>query len=329
LPLALAVAGDLGGSSTGFGAGAAFWAPLPSPDAVALTVGVHYQYLQDILADTGGERLRQNQSRIGLLLGATWPGAPAVSPTGELAFTLRDASDGRPLGSVPVDFEQGGRTRALTTSEVGDLAIPNLAAGPFSLAVRAPGYAPAQAGGLATAGQRTRVDLRLRKPVLGTLDVEVTDKPSGAPVAQVDVAIQDVTALTDDNGLARVDGLRPGATVLRLTAPGYRPAEEAATVVAGKHSPVAIALEPSTDTLPATVSGQVRSIRGGEPLVADLEVPVLKLKARTAEDGGFSFTLKPGTYRIIISAPGYRGQVKQFTLRGGDHVIFNVDLFPP
>jgi uncharacterized membrane protein len=77
----------------------------------------------------------------------------------------------------------------------------------------------------------------------------------------------------------------------------------------------------------AAVSGTVRSTQG-RPLVATLVIPAAKVRTRTSAEGSFSLKLKPGVYRIIISAKGHLTQTKSVTVRDGEQTIFNVDLFP-
>jgi hypothetical protein len=76
------------------------------------------------------------------------------------------------------------------------------------------------------------------------------------------------------------------------------------------------------------VSGLIRSTQGGTPIPGLLEIPELRLKLRADDKGAFSAKVKGGTYRVVISAPGYLKQVKSFTVKDGDQAIFNVDLYP-
>ncbi|MFO7693855.1 MAG: TonB-dependent receptor [Vicinamibacterales bacterium] len=61
----------------------------------------------------------------------------------------------------------------------------------------------------------------------GILRVEVRSAASGAPIggARVDVEGQNAGAVTDRGGIARLSGLPPGAAVVRVSAPEYRPVQ--------------------------------------------------------------------------------------------------------
>jgi hypothetical protein len=122
--------------------------------------------------------------------------------------------------------------------------------------------------------------------------------------------------------------LKPGPVAMSLELSGYQKGEEAASVVAGKTSEVSVVLTPEKKRVPATITGLVRSTKGGAPISADLEVPQMKLKTRADAKGAFSFRLEGGTYTVKISAPGYVTQSKDVTVKDGDQAIFNVDLYP-
>ena len=87
-------------------------------------------------------------------------------------------------------------------------------------------------------------------------------------------------------------------------------------------------LVPEKKRVPATLSGQVRSARGGKPVVAQLEVRELKQTISADDAGAFSVQIPGGKYTVRISAPGFVTQTKSVTVRDGDQAIFNVDLAP-
>jgi uncharacterized membrane protein len=89
-----------------------------------------------------------------------------------------------------------------------------------------------------------------------------------------------------------------------------------------------VTLVPEKKRVPATVSGQVRSARGGKPVVAQLEIRELKQTIAADEGGAFSVQIPGGKYTVRISATGFVTQTKTVTVRDGDQAIFNVDLAP-
>jgi hypothetical protein len=119
-----------------------------------------------------------------------------------------------------------------------------------------------------------------------------------------------------------------GPVAVSISAPGFQPTNETANIQGGQTAEVAVGLVRLEVRLPATVSGLIRSTQGGTPIAAVLEIPEIKLKLKADEKGAFSTKIKGGTYRVVISAPGYLTQVKSFTVKDGDQAIFNVDLYP-
>jgi hypothetical protein len=167
-----------------------------------------------------------------------------------------------------------------------------------------------------------------KPPTLGGLKVAVFDKRDNHPVANAQVVVGNKELKTDVAGLVRVGELAPGPTSVKVSAPDFQSVDEAALVVAGSESEMSVQLAPAKRVGYSTIAGKVRSTRQGTPLVATLDIPTAKVRTRTDAQGAFSVKLKPGTYRILISAKGHLTQTKTVTVRDGEQAIFNVDLFP-
>jgi hypothetical protein len=163
---------------------------------------------------------------------------------------------------------------------------------------------------------------------VGGLKVLVVDKRNNQPLQDAQVVVGAKELKTNAAGQVQVGALAPGPISVKVSAPEFQSVEEAAVVVAGKESEMSIPLAPAKRIGFATISGRVRSTRQGLPLVATLVIPSAKVRTRTDAQGAFSVKLKPGIYRIIISANGHLPQTKSFTVRDGEQAIFNVDLFP-
>ena len=152
--------------------------------------------------------------------------------------------------------------------------------------------------------------------------VWVIAETGGLPTRLIKIVV------TDDQGTAKFSDLAPGPIALEVTAEGYNPAEEAASVVAGQSSEVAVGMTEVKKRAPATINGVVHSTVGGKPVAADLEIPQAKIKTKANATGAFSFHLEGGTYTVNISAPGFLSQRKSVTVKDGDQAILNVDLHP-
>nr|WP_323378950.1 carboxypeptidase regulatory-like domain-containing protein [Pyxidicoccus xibeiensis] len=335
LPVALSVRDAAGekAEATGFSAGGALLVPLKSASRWAGTLVLDFQHVQDTVTLADGTRSEQRLRRVGAALELAWRDAapaPALAPAprlpvGTLALQIKDAETGAPLPGARVvlgDVERVADAQGLVEAE--------LPAGEVAARVSAEGYAPSEARASVEEGGRAALEVKARRlpPPTGTLRVTVVKGENGVPLPGVRVAVGAVEVRTDLMGHARVKDLAPGPVAVVVKSPGFRVAEEAAVVVAGQEAELSVPLATERKGDPATLSGQVRSTRGGKPVSATLLIPQAKVRTRTDAKGAFTVRVKGGTYRITISARGHLPQTKVVTLRDGEQAIFNVDLFP-
>ncbi|WP_240358991.1 MSCRAMM family protein [Pyxidicoccus trucidator] len=335
LPVTLA-ARDASGTeaeATGFSAGGALLVPLKSAARWGGTLVLDFQHVQDTVTLADGTRSEQRLRRVGAALEFSWndsapvapPPPPARVPAGSLSVRVLDAESGAPLPGARVvlgDVERVADAQGLVEAE--------LPPGEVAARVSAEGYAPGEARATVEDGGRAALEVRAQKlpPPTGALRVTVVNSQTGVPLPGVRVAVGAREVRTDMMGQARVKDLAPGPVAVTVKSPGFRPAEEAAIVVAGQEAALSVPLASERKSGPATLTGQVRSTRGGKPLAATLRIPLAKVRTRADTKGAFNVRVKGGTYRITISAPGHLSQTKSVKLRDGEQAIFNVDLFP-
>jgi hypothetical protein len=328
----------LGSSSSGFAAGAALLVPLVRRDEWGGSLVLDYQYVRDTLTVAEGVRSLQSINRAGLALELAYGGPARMTlaevlsrgRTGELVLTVVDAESGAALPGAEVVLTAEGVAQApRTVDERGRLAGVMLPPGEVLARVNVGGYLPAEERVTVEGGGRSELVVRARpEPREGTVTVTVVDARAGTPLAGATVIAGSTQVRTDAAGVARLEGLAPGPLEVKISAPGFRIAQEAVVVIAGTETPLAVPLVSARQGLPATLSGQVRSVRGGRPLQAWLIIPEAKLRKRTDERGTFQVQLKQGRYRLVFSAPGHLSQTKVVTVQDGEQAIFNVDLFP-
>ena len=162
----------------------------------------------------------------------------------------------------------------------------------------------------------------------GGVRLIVRDRKTRALLAGADAEVGGRALRTDAAGRAVLGGLRPGPVLVEVRLGDYLPAREAVTVVGSKTTELVLDLVAHRDRVPATITGIVRSTRGGARLRAQLEVPELALKTQAAPDGTFSFQALAGKYSVVITAKGHAPQTKTLEVADGDQAIFNVDLHP-
>ena len=335
LPVALAVRDAAGAKAEakGFSAGGALLVPLKSASKWDGTLVLDFQHVQDTVTLGDGTRSEQRLRRVGAALELAWrdappapaPPPPARVPAGALSVRVLDAETGAPLPGAKVAL--GGVERVADAQGQVEAEVPP---GEVAARVSAEGYEAAEAKATVEDGGRAALEVRARRlpPPTGTLRVTVVNGQNGVPLPGVRVAVGAVEVRTDMMGQARVKDLPPGPVAVTVKSPGFRPAEEAAVVVAGQEAALSVPLASERKSGPATLTGQVRSTRGGKPLAATLLIPQAKVRTRTDAKGAFAVRVKGGTYRITISARGHLAQTKVVKLRDGEQAIFNVDLFP-
>jgi hypothetical protein len=283
-------------------------------------------YVSDSLTTSDGLRASQQMIRAGGALDVKWQDAPAaeVARFGELQVRVVDVDTGLVMPGAQVEIGE----RKLESDAAGVVKVGELLPGAVAARASAEGYVPDQAQGTITGGSLLSLELKLKRegPKVGSLVIRVTNKELKTPIGNATVKVADASAITDAQGAAKFRDLPPGPIGIAVTAEGYNPGEEAASVVSGQSSEVTVGLVEVKKRVPATITGLVRSIVGGKPVAADLEIVQAKVKTRASAAGAFTFRLEGGTYTINISAPGYLSQSKSVTVKDGDQAIFNVDL---
>ena len=341
LPLALSAKDAAGGgaSASGFAAGAALLYPVKRVGRWEAAAVLDFQFVKDGLTADSGARSAQTLQRVGAALQLSWfetdasasadSLVPRVRP-GALTLQVLDAEKGTPLANAQVVLVVEGAAQAPQATDTnGQLRVPQLPSGAVVAQVTAPGYEPAEGRvRLEPEGQAT-LEVRARKlpAAVGSVRILVTDKRDNKPMPDVKVVVGETELRTDVAGLARLEKLPAGPVLVKVSAGGFQPVEEAVVIVGGQESELPVPLMLAKRLGYATISGTVRSTRGA-PVVATLVIPAAKVRSRTGPEGTFSLKLKPGTFRIIISAKGYLTQSKSVTVRDGEQAIFNVDLFP-
>jgi hypothetical protein len=342
LPLALSAQDAAGGgaSASGFAAGAAFLFPVKRVGRWEAAAVLDYQFVKDGLTADSGARSDQTLQRVGAALQLSWfdadgaPGAkdppgPDARP-GALTLQVLDAEKGTPLASAQVVLVVEGAAQApRETNEKGQVRVPELPPGTVVAQVTAPGYEYAEGSATIQSEEQARLEVRARKlpPAVGSVKLLVTDKRDNTPIPDAKVVVGDKELRTDGAGQVRLEKLPAGPVLVKIAAEGFQSVEEAVVIVGGQETELPVPLMLAKRLGYATISGTVRSTRGA-PLVATLAIPAANVRTRTGTEGAFSLKLKPGTFRIIISAKGHLTQTKTVTVRDGEQAIFNVDLFP-
>ena len=330
VPIGVAATDGAGkaGSSSGFEVGGGVRVQLFRTGTLMWGLLADVTYVSDSLTTSTGLSANQSLIRAGGAVDLKWQEEekPAVSAFGALEVQVLDAQSGAALTAAIVELGE----KKIAVDPSGIARLTELAPGTVTTRGSAGGYLPAEAQASVEPGGKASVLLKLTKepPRVGALVIHVINKEAKTPLAKASVKVGGVTAVTDEQGVAKFGELKPGPVGIAVTAEGYNPGEEAASVAAGQDSDVTVEMTEIKKRVPAVINGLVRSTAGGKPVAADLEIPQAKIKTQASAAGAFSITLEGGTYTVNISAPGYLAQSKVVTVKDGDQAIFNVDLHP-
>lgn len=144
---------------------------------------------------------------------------------------------------------------------------------------------------------------------IGALTGVITDKVSGAKLANVEVTLSPGGAktLTSATGVYRFDGLAARSYTAAARLSGYLDTSASSSVDAGQTRWNSFAL--------AAIPPTVTAIRGTVNVAA-----MIALKEKNLSQTGTSFDfsgLDPGTYHLSVTAAGYHAQSRTITLKQG------------
>ncbi|MBM4796729.1 MFS transporter [Streptomyces sioyaensis] len=159
---------------------------------------------------------------------------------------------------------------------------------------------------------------------------------SGAPVPGASITLIDrqgrqagVTTAGADGRYA-LDAPAAGAYVLTAAAPGHRPHAAAATYRGADASTRVDLILTGTGRLHGTLFGGPEGTRlvGGSIVVTDAGGDVVARATSGAEGDWEAGQLPPGTYTLVLSAPGHRPQARPWELSGGESERLDARLQP-
>jgi hypothetical protein len=147
----------------------------------------------------------------------------------------------------------------------------------------------------------------------------------GLPGARVRITSRSGTVdlVTGGDGAFESGPLPPGPVTLAFSADGRRDAERAVELAVGRTQEIDQTLEPA---LPA---GQIRGVISamrGDALSATIRVEPPGIEVTTDAEGAFQVDVPPGSYTIVVSAPGYLTQRRRMGVEQNGVTVLNADL---
>jgi hypothetical protein len=138
----------------------------------------------------------------------------------------------------------------------------------------------------------------------------VTDASTNQPIAGATVSMgSGGSASTDQNGGYAIGGtsLIAGPYTVTVSAPGYAPGSQNASVSAGTDATVSFKLSSSTPPpSPGMITGTVTDQASGQPIAGALvQTQPASASAKTDINGNYQISAPAATYRVVVSASGW------------------------
>ncbi len=168
-------------------------------------------------------------------------------------------------------------------------------------------------------------------PKTGVVVGAVIDARSDKPVWNARVTLEgdqaSSLAVNPQDGSFRTYKLPVGKHTIVASADGYDPMKIEVQVPADGQADAKLKLNPRSSITPGTLRGTVKSVQGKTLAGATVLIPETDQTIEAGSDGSFSVSLKPGEYKVVVSAKGFRSQTKAIRIQEGSTVILNVDLY--
>ena len=227
---------------------------------------------------------------------------------------ITSAANGRPVAQASV-FREGDEELVANTGSDGAFELVVPANKDVTLEYAADGFSGATQ--TVRVSRSELVDLGeialIPEPDTGRLLGAVTDRETGAPVAEAQARISgDSAAETGTGSHGNYAFVLPaGSYTVTITAPGYHPVSvefQLAVAQDLKFSPgLTPVSEPPPGDEPVTVTGEVRSSGSGEPLAGAL-VSSGAQEVATDDTGGFRFdAIDTGEQTFTVTAAAHEG----------------------
>ncbi len=218
------------------------------------------------------------------------------------------------LGSASVD-----------TGADGAFEVADPPAGAQVVTATAAGLRPASVKVTVVEGV-TRVELVLETPTgPGQLRGVIRAAP-GTPLASATVVSGASQAVSQADGTYALEAVGPGPIAVRVTLPGYTPAEELLQVRPETIEELDVTLVPVAQGTKAKLRGVVSSADGAVSKAVVRVVELTRQKVPVKADGRFEFDVPAGKYTIVIEAPKYVTQTKRIEVAPGEQAIFQIEL---
>lgn len=263
---------------------------------------------------------------------ASQPVAPPPPAEGKVEVAVWDRAVGTgasPFFAAAVVTTSTGSTLTVVP---GTATVLTAAAGSWLLTTTADGYVPVQTNVEVLASQTIHVDVVLA-PREVPVQVRVLDAQTRAPLAGAQVSVGGLGPFsTDAQGLATL-AVQPGPVTVEASLPDFGLASTTATVLPNTPLSVELALVPKTGTIVGVVFDKSVTATGGAPgnrplTAAHVTFAGGQTVAVRSPDAQYRLAVRPGTYTVTATAPGFDSASMSVTVRVGVDSWASIGLLP-
>ena len=128
---------------------------------------------------------------------------------------------------------------------------------------------------------------------------------------------------TGADGGFSIDDVDPGEATVEITAEGFAAVTRTVTLSTGAPAKLDVSVPKALPV--GQVRGLVRDF-AGKAVAASIRVEPLGLEIHASADGTFEANVAPGSYEIVIHAPGYADQKRRVQVERDGVTMLNVEL---
>lgn len=275
-----------------------------------------------VLASASGFQAEEQGAAVIVAMTATADFALEPNPgsiTGQVTDALtsnpiQDAQIGVYLDSTLIGFDN--------TDSNGNYTVSDLAPGYYAVVASSGNYSSQAIGASVASNAATLVNFALEQPpgsIAGTvLDANTTAPIPGAAITIFQDEVIILTLLTDPDGNYEAPGLTPGDYFVAVQADNYQSSGSPASVSSNSTTLVNFSLAANPGSLFGTITDAITTnpIPGARILLFSNS----QLIAFAVSDGNGAYDipdLAPGTYLVLVRAPGYRAAFSSEVVMAG------------
>ncbi|NOX16797.1 MAG: PEGA domain-containing protein, partial [Chlorobi bacterium] len=251
---------------------------------------------------------------------------------GDLQGVVRNSQNGLPIPKVNIFTVPA--SQSVTTDDIGQYKIKNIAIGEYVVTAEKAGYDTVNISVVIQAGQITEADFFLTEvdtstpPTTGMIEGTVRDAQTGALVSGVVLSTDPTTDVvtTSADGSFSFEKITPGEYTISATKTGYQNANASVTVTAGNTTRADIVLTQSF----GSITGVVKDAATELPIQgANIQTDPATSSVTTDSDGRYEIKgITPNSYKVKASKTGYADAEIPVVVTAGNETAADIPMQP-